>query len=230
MTAEALDQQQLQRPEGDEQDAKPDPLTLRRRPPLLACIYPAELQGNTNRVTGTATPRRGGHTPAFSIASPRFPAPGLLRGLRPTRVPSAGSEPAPVLGQAGPGTGATPDGSHVHHAPIKGPDAQLLPRQHRHDYAADLHHGLPAGAIHWLRSRPPHTGRQPRTAPRPLSARFEPAHRLRDFWAIELLVTRHDESAGREHLDSMHADAPAFLWSSRNSRFIGPAAGLGEER
>jgi len=53
---------------------------------------------------------------------------------------------------------------------------------------------------------------------------------LLDFWAIELLLAKHDDSAGREQFESVHADAPAFLWPGRNSRFIGPVAGLGEER
>ncbi len=133
--------------------------------------------------------------PVFTSAPPGIPASASLthwppspcgRLSRPRTTtrppprprPPAGSGPAPVPAwQAR--QGATPDGSHVHHAPIGGPGAQLVSRQHRHDYAADLHHGLPASAINWLRSRPPHAKQQPRTAHRPLSARFEPAHRLR---------------------------------------------------
>jgi len=70
-----------------------------------------------------------------------------------------------------------PGGSHVHHAIDRSVRRPALPRQHRHGYAADLHHGLPTDRTKRLRS--PATASDCAedglwcTAHRPTSARLE---------------------------------------------------------
>jgi hypothetical protein len=56
-----------------------------------------------------------------------FPGLGLLRGLRPTRQPSVGNEPALRHGLAAPDGRATAGGSHVHAASIDQVGGQLSP-------------------------------------------------------------------------------------------------------
>jgi hypothetical protein len=83
-----------------------------------------------------------------------------------------------------PEEGAATDGSHVHHMPIDEPGAQLLSRQRRHTYAADLRRGLPKPALSTTWASRPHAQRAAaHCIPRPLSTRFEPVHRLRDVVA-----------------------------------------------
>ena len=70
------------------------------------------------------------------------------------------------------------DGSHVHQIIGWSGRCPALLRQHRHGYAADLHRGLPTDGTKRLReSTPPSVGSC--TADRPISARLEPASRLR---------------------------------------------------
>ena len=78
---------------------------------------------------------------------------------------------------------AAPDGSRVHCAPIDEGGARLLPRRHRHDYAADLHRGLRPRRY---RPDPESTAQQPggralQAGPDPPDS--EPVHRLRGVLA-----------------------------------------------
>jgi hypothetical protein len=61
-----------------------------------------------------------------------------------------------------------------------------MPLPHRHDYAADLHHGLLTGDIDQPRSSPP--SRRVRAAARPTSTRLEPEGRLRSVLPLVSLV------------------------------------------
>ena len=105
--------------------------------------------------------------------------PGLLRGLRP--IPCLQrtvrlSRPRGWSPRGGTSTRWFPCSLRIDR-PGRHP---ALPRQHRHGYAAGLHRDLPAGTPSQLRSQPPPQG-WPRTASRPVSARFEPVPRLRGF-------------------------------------------------
>ena len=124
------------------------------------------------------------HSPRCRLTGPLRPVSGfpglrLLRGLRPTHGQRSGDGPA----QPRPGcveVRAATDGSRVHCAPIDEGGAHLLSRQHRHDYAADLHRGLrprrylpdPESTAH----QP--DGRALQAGPHPPDS--EPVHRLRD--------------------------------------------------
>ena len=68
---------------------------------------------------------------------------GLLRGLRPTRRPSAGNEPAHR--RTGCPAGGRPRTVPTFTTMIDRPGRRpAIPRQHRHAYAADFQRGLPA--------------------------------------------------------------------------------------
>jgi hypothetical protein len=81
------------------------------------------------------------------------PGLGLLRGLRPAPRPPVGNRPAPGADRL-PAPGATGDGSHVHHMTARPGRCPALSRQHRRDYAADLHRGLRTGHRNRRRRRP----------------------------------------------------------------------------
>ena len=113
-----------------------------------------------------------------------FPDLGLLRRLRPTPTPSADDGPSRRRPGWPVGRGHQ-DGSHVHHDPFDGVGAQLCPCSHRHEYAADLPRGLPAGEHH--PAGRPDAGRHPRqscAAAQPTSARFELVVLLRGFTTL----------------------------------------------
>lgn len=78
-----------------------------------------------------------------------------------------------------------------------------MPLQHRHGYAAGLHHGLPAGDITQPRSSPPtgYTGRRVRTADHPRSVRFEVAGLLRGVQPVVPHVHLPVSLAGPEPSD-----------------------------
>src|SRR5215216_5236913 len=102
-----------------------------------------------------------------------FPDLGLLRRLRPTQGPTADSEPARTR-RAAPGwfpRSSLIDRRGRHPA---------FPLQPRHEYAADLPHGLRAGHEIPATESPPPPGTAC-TASRPTSARLEPMPRLRRF-------------------------------------------------
>ena len=84
-----------------------------------------------------------------------FPDLGLLRGS----VPSRGHQPTtglPATGLAGRRGGRPRDGSHVHHCTGRRGRCPALPRQPRHEYAADLPRGLRRRPTYdRRRSRPP---------------------------------------------------------------------------
>ena len=60
----------------------------------------------------------------------------------------------PAAGLTGRRGGQPKDRSHVHRLTDRRVRRPALPRQHRHEYAAGLPHGLPTGPVHRLRSRP----------------------------------------------------------------------------
>ena len=74
-----------------------------------------------------------------------------------------------------------PGARHVHHATDRRVRRPAIPRQHRHGYAAGIHCGLPTGET-LPASELTATlscGDRSRAANRPISARLEPARRLR---------------------------------------------------
>jgi hypothetical protein len=104
---------------------------------------------------------------------PAFPTSNYYEGSAPPR----GQQPTASLPA---NDGQPQDGSHVHRRPIDGGGAQLFPLHPRHEYAADLPHGLRAS--HEIPTpESPTRSRQACTAPRPTSARLEPMPRLRGF-------------------------------------------------
>src|SRR5688572_10257142 len=102
-----------------------------------------------------------------------FPGLGLLRRLRPTQGPTADSEPARPW-RAAPGW--FPRSSPTDRRGRR----PAFPLQPRHEYAADLPHGLRASHEIPTPESPTPPGRAC-TAPRPASARLEPMPRLRGF-------------------------------------------------
>src|SRR5215212_11934642 len=102
-----------------------------------------------------------------------FPDLGLLRRLRPTPGPTADSEPARPR-RAAPGW--FPRSSPTDRRGRR----PAFPLQPRHEYAADLPHGLRASHEIPTPESPARSG-QACTAPRPTSARLEPMPRLRGF-------------------------------------------------
>src|SRR3954464_15524188 len=102
-----------------------------------------------------------------------FPGLGLLRRLRPTQRPTADSEPART-GRAAPGW--FPRSSPTDRRGRR----PAFPLQPRHEYAADLPHGLRASHEIPTPESPARSG-QACTAPRPTSTRLEPMPRLRGF-------------------------------------------------
>src|SRR6266508_816142 len=95
-----------------------------------------------------------------------FPTLGLLRGLRPTPTLSADAGPARHR-PGGPGGREAPGWFPRSPLTVRRVRRPALPRQHRHEYAAGLPHGLLAGPVDRLRSRP--------GKPRP-GVRCDPAH------------------------------------------------------
>jgi len=65
-------------------------------------------------------------------------------------------------------TRATPDGSHVHHTTDRRGRRPALPQRHRHDYAVDIHRGLPPEGLS--------PGKEFPTNTTPVGARRNPAH------------------------------------------------------
>ena len=93
------------------------------------------------------------HVTGFPVAL------GLLRGLRPTRRPSADDGPArrPSWLPAGKGDrGWFPRSPQIDRRGRR----PALPLQHRHGYAAGLHRGLPTDSTNRLRSSPPDPSRR----------------------------------------------------------------------
>lgn len=82
------------------------------------------------------------------------------------------------------------DGSHVHHQTLRRGRRPPMPLQHRHDYAVDLHRGLPAGDITQPGSSPSvhdgHAvaGQRVRATTHPGSARFEVVALLRSVQPV----------------------------------------------
>lgn len=80
------------------------------------------------------------------------------------------------------------DGSHVHCRTVRRGRRPTMPLQHRHDYAADLHRGLPTGDITQPRSSPPdiavRRAEWVRVADQPRSARFELEGLLRSVQSL----------------------------------------------
>ena len=69
---------------------------------------------------------------------------------------------------------ATPDGSHVHLVIDRRVRRPALPLRHRHGYAADIHHGLPAACHIPAGSSPDrHNDGTGTHRSQPISARFE---------------------------------------------------------
>ena len=63
-----------------------------------------------------------------------------------------------------------------------------MPLRYRHDYAADLHRGLPAGDLKPAQEFPARDEGQVRTAIQPISTGFELAGNLRGVTALVPLV------------------------------------------
>ncbi|MDH6708785.1 hypothetical protein P3T27_005531 [Kitasatospora sp. MAA19] len=98
----------------------------------------------TNDLPALQSPPRRLAGPLRHVRS--FPPLGLLRGLRPTCGPQPATGLSPAVRTGCPAPRTTAGGSHVHHVPIGQVGVPLLPRQHRHAYAADLQRGLPTGS------------------------------------------------------------------------------------
>jgi hypothetical protein len=83
---------------------------------------------------------------------PAFPASDYYGASAPSRLFNR-RRVYPTSPSGSQAVGAMRDGSRVHCEPIDQLGIQLLPRQPRPGYAADLHRGLPAGTPSRLRSR-----------------------------------------------------------------------------
>jgi hypothetical protein len=106
--------------------------------------------------------------------------PRVAPGPPPRRAPSADDVPIPPARTGSGAPGPVRGGSSVPLRTDRSAWHPALPRQHRHDYTADLHRGLPTRHAKPASEVTIHTGR-PRIAPRPISARLEPVPRLRSF-------------------------------------------------
>ena len=84
---------------------------------------------------------------------PAFPAPDYYGSSAPSRrhQPTTGLPAGQLAADRG---GGHRDGSHVHSRTVRRVRCPTMPLQHRHDYAAGLHRGLPAGDINRQGSSP----------------------------------------------------------------------------
>ena len=100
-----------------------------------------------------------------------------------------------------------------------------LPRQHRHDYAAGFHHGLPAGPPQPAPElATPHSRGGPRAASRPVSIRFEPGATLRGVRQRFLAYTFSSLLAGPRPSDDADLSRRCQGRSHRPARSRVPAA------
>jgi hypothetical protein len=117
-----------------------------------------------------------------------FPGLRLLRALRPAVRPSAGDAPSRTpraWKEHETGTGQQFPRSLRTDRPARCPS---MPQRHRHDYAADLHHGLPASDTNQPRSSPARPSARVRTAYQPRSTGFELVVLLKGFTTTVPLV------------------------------------------
>jgi hypothetical protein len=136
-------------------------------------------------------PWPAGRPPGFPLEYERHV---MLPGGRRVRIRPILPSDAPELAEAlktADAKGAAAGCSHVHHGIARRVRRPAVLRQHRHAYAADFQRGLPARGQKPASELPLRQG-GPRTAPKPISVRFELVSRLRSFvtgsLALRLLI------------------------------------------